>query len=258
MGISNALRLLAAAPLADERRQSELAFKSQVIYSFPSANRFTLCGGLLTMLKLPNFVLTFGLWMLAVSPGMAADASGSNQTADKKLILAFRMQNWKTQHLNDASQAQKQVTTLKQLGCEVKQSQHNGHIDVAWRTVLWKSLALDSQEQLQQWKSWLDLAGFDTLHGRTPVTGGEGPREIVKYRLVEWRAQHVHQPQEVGQLTTLYRALGCEIESSQHSGHTDLRLRCPNWLEIELPTHDAAHQWQAFLDKAGFETQHEH
>lgn len=195
-----------------------------------------------------------------VSPaaGTAAVASG------QKLILAFRMQDWKAQHLHDAEQAQKQADTLRTLGCEVKTAQHNGHIDVQCRTVFWKSLALDSSEQLAQWTAWLQQVGFDTIHGREvsaakPAQGTDGkPKEIVRYRSSQWRSQHVHQASEVGQLTTLFTALGCELEKLDHNGHTDLKFRCAGWKEIELPTHEAAHSWQEFLNSHGFETTHEH
>lgn len=193
----------------------------------------------------------------ATTPAAAAAEEG------KKLILGFRMMDWKAKHIDDADTAAAHAETLRKLGCEVKTTQHNGHSDVQCRTVYWKSLALDTQEQLQQWKSWLELAGFDVIHGHAisseKATNADGShREVVKYRLVDWNSQHIHQSAEVGQLTTLYRSLACEVDKHDHSGHTDLRVRCPQWLEIELPSHEAAHKWQEFLQNAGFETAHEH
>ncbi len=199
---------------------------------------------------------------VCVSQLVAQDTS-TNTAGAKKIILGFRMLDWKAKHLHDTAQAATHAETLRKLGCEVKTAQHDGHTDVQCRTVYWKSMALDTQEQLNQWKSWLEAAGFDVIHGR-PVSvekakSADGThKEIVKYRLVDWRSQHVHQSQEVGQLTTLYASLDCETENLDHSGHTDLRYRCPQWREIELPTHEAAHKWQEFLQKAGFETAHEH
>jgi hypothetical protein len=180
-----------------------------------------------------------------------------------KLILGYRMLDWKANHIHDAAAAATQAETLRKLGCEVKTAQHDGHSDVQFRTVYWKSLALDSAEQLQQWKTWLETVGFDVIHGRVASSqqarNADGShKEVVKYRLVNWRSQHIHQAAEIGQLTTLYRALACEVENLAHDGHTDLRYRCPEWMEIELPSHTAAHKWQEFLKKAGFETSHEH
>lgn len=192
--------------------------------------------------------------------GSSADAS----ELAGKLMIAFRMEDWKAAHFNDESKAKQHVEVLKQLGCEVKTLPHDGHTDVQGKTTFWKSLALDSSEQVAQWKAWFEAYGFDTIHGY-PATAeklvtapGAKPREIVKFRLAAWKTLHAHQPQQLTQYLALYRALGCELEELEHDGHTDLKVRCPEWREMELPTHDAAHKWQQFLIKAGFETQHEH
>ncbi len=193
----------------------------------------------------------------------SAQASSPQSADSQKLILGYRMMDWKANHIHDSAVAATQAETLRKLGCEVKTAQHNGHSDVQYRTVYWKSLALDTPEQLQQWKVWLESTGFDVIHGRLASSekgkNADGtPKEVVMYRLADWRSQHIHQPAEVGQLTTLYRSLACEVESLEHSGHTDLRYRSPEWKEIELPNHAAAHKWQEFLQNAGFETAHEH
>lgn len=199
---------------------------------------------------------------LAAQEGTAV-AYSADVDNSHKLILGFRMLDWNTKHMHDAAAATQHAETLRKLGCEVKTAQHNGHIDVQCRTVYWKSLALDGQDQLQQWKAWLELAGFDVIHGRPASSqkalNDDGThKEVVKYRLAGWRSQHIHQEAEIGQLTTLYRSLACEIEHLDHDGHTDLKYRCPQWMEIDLPSHQAAHKWQEFLNKAGFETSHEH
>lgn len=193
----------------------------------------------------------------------ATAAVPASAASAQKLILGFRMLDWNTKHMHDATAATKHAQTLRTLGCEVKTAQHNGHSDVQCRTVYWKSLALDSQDQLLQWKAWLEQTGFDVIHGRPAssqkaVNADGTHKEVVKYRLADWRSQHIHQEAEVGQLTTLYRSLACEVEHLDHDGHTDLKYRCPQWMEIDLPSHQAAHKWQDFLNKAGFETSHEH
>ena len=218
---------------------------------------------LMTRLVVLSASLSWGLLAASLSAQEATVAQPAATAGAKKLILGFRMMDWNAKHIHDADAAVTHAETLRKLGCEVKTVQHNGHSDVQCRTVYWKSLALDSQEQLQQWKAWLELAGFDVIHGHTAssekaINADGTPKEVVKYRLADWRSQHIHQPAEVGQLTTLYRSLACEVENLDHAGHTDLRYRCPQWMEIELPSHDAAHKWQDFLKNAGFETAHEH
>ncbi|MCA9159426.1 MAG: hypothetical protein KDA72_13920, partial [Planctomycetales bacterium] len=105
------------------------------------------------------------LGLLAAQAPTYGNAQEATAVAGQKLILGFRIMDWKTSHIDDADAAATHAQTLRKLGCEVKTAQHNGHSDVQCRTVYWKSLALDTQEQLQQWKSWLELAGFDVIHG---------------------------------------------------------------------------------------------
>ncbi len=81
---------------------------------------------------------------------------------------------------------------------------------------------------------------------------------ILGFRMLDWKAKHVNEPEAAKVHAETLRKLGCEIENLEHAGHTDLRYRCPEWKQIELPNHDAAHKWQDYLNKAGFETAHEH
>lgn len=211
-------------------------------------------------------LLVFAI-LLAGAPlgqlGIVAAQQPAGAVEGEKVYVAFRMENWFAKHIHDEAQATKHADTLKQLGCEVKTNAHAGHIDVQCRTVYWKSLELKSHEQASQWENWLKQSGFDTIYGQpasaTKKVGPDGKHlEIVKYRLADWTSQHVHDSNQLSQLLALYRALGCDTETASHNGHTDLKKRCASWMEMELPTHDAAHKWQDFLKKAGFETQHEH
>ena len=214
-------------------------------------------------------ILVFCLGVTTL-PAISQDAqnlpSSTEQPATNKnkLILAFQMLEWQTKHFDDPQQAAEHVKVLKQIQCQVKTGQHNGHTDVSCRTQVWKSLALDADDQVRQWQAWLLAAGFETLHGRPatakrpqPVAGSPVP-EIVKYRLSDWRSQHLHQPQQQSQFIAIYSGLGCETELLDHGNHKDLRIRCVEWMEVELPSHAAAHKWQEFLRNAGFETAHEH
>lgn len=204
------------------------------------------------------------LLLALAAPVIAQDgASTSGVQADgKKVYVAFRMEDWNAKHIHDAAQLKSYTDTLKTLGVEVKTSQHSGHTDVQCRTIFWKSMVLDTADQADKWITWLQQSGFDTIRGlkagSTPASTSNQTREIVQYRQVDWRSQHIHDSNELNQLLALYRALGCEIEQSSHNGHTDVKSRCPEWMEIELPNHDAAHKWQDFLNKGGFETKHEH
>ncbi len=192
-----------------------------------------------------------------------SSVNGPSEDASSKLVLAFRMEQWTAAHFNDAAKATQHIEVLKQLGCEVKTVPHDGHTDVQCKTTFWKSLALENIEQVAKWKTWFDAYGFDTIHGypateKKATAAGEKPKEIVQFRQAAWKTIHAHEPQQVAQYLALYRALGCEIEEHEHDGHTDLKVRCSEWREMDLPSHEAAHKWQEFLIKAGFETKHEH
>jgi len=209
--------------------------------------------------------------LLVLSISLVACQSVLGQeTSDQKekIYVAFRIQNWKSKHMHDAAQVEKYVSTLKTLGCEVKTNPHNGHTDVSTRTVFWKTLALNSPEQAQQWIKWFHSVGFDTIYGQvvgktessqTKATKGSGKNsELVQYRLADWSTEHLNDSAELNQLLALYRGMGIEVKVNSHDGHHDVTKRCTEWMEIDLPSHDAANKWQAFLTDAGFETKHVH
>ncbi|MEM8736511.1 MAG: hypothetical protein AAGG44_19935 [Planctomycetota bacterium] len=211
-----------------------------------------------------NVVLP-ALILATVVLGSARAHSQEAGSASKgtKIYVAFRMENWKSKHIHDNDVATKHAATLKQLGCEVKTADHNGHMDVSCRTVFWKSLALDSSEQAKQWIAWLQQSGFETIHGHAvgsqkQETKAGAHREAIQYRLADWKSRHIHDNDELAQLLALYRGLGCEVQTSGHNGHTDVKARCSKWMEIELSSHEAAHAWEKFLGDMGFETKHEH
>ena len=208
-----------------------------------------------------NRLLACTLALITTATSVAAFGQETAAKQERKFYVAFRMKDWKAKHIHDNAAAKKHAETLKTLGCEVRTVQHAGHLDVQCRTVYWKSLELDSHDQAHQWVSWLQQSGFDTIHGHAAKqrpANGDKPVEIVKYRLVDWKSRHIHDSTELNQLLTLYKALGCQMETSDHNGHTDVKAVCPEWMEIELPSHEAAHKWEEFLKDGGFETQHEH
>ena len=188
----------------------------------------------------------------------------SSAAASKKVYVAFRMENWTSKHIHDAKQATEHAELLKKMGCEVKTAQHNGHTDVTARTVFWKVLELGSQDKVHGWVTWFQKSGFETIHAykagtiKEKKTEDGKQREVVQYRLNDWKSQHTHEAEKTSQLIALMRGMGCEVESASHNGHTDVKMRCLEWMEIELDSHDAAHSWQAFLKEMGFEVKHEH
>jgi hypothetical protein len=145
----------------------------------------------------------------------------------------------------------------------VTTNQHGGHIDVKWRTVVWKLLALENEKQVAQWQDWLKKRGFETLYGqpvgkaKTAEKSDGGHAEIVQYRAPEWRTIHVQEKSPSGTIA-IYKGLGCEVTQEKHAGHIDLKVRCTEWKEIEVGSHQLALAWEKYLKGAGFEAKHEH
>ena len=79
-------------------------------------------------------------------------------------IVRYQLKDWKAKHIHDAKKTVTIVNTLKKLGCEVKQHQHNGHTDVSYRCPKWRQLELASHEDAHKWEKWLKEFNFKTEH----------------------------------------------------------------------------------------------
>ena len=87
----------------------------------------------------------------------------SAQAAEKE-VVSYRLQGWKTVHADSEADAKKQAAALKKIGCEVKLDSHGSHIDLTYRCVNWRQMALPSHNAAHQWEGWLKAAGFETEH----------------------------------------------------------------------------------------------
>ena len=193
--------------------------------------------------------------------------------------IAFRLPAGHTMHFNEPSLAEQHLAAVRKLGCEANKDQHEGHIDVSYRTVNWKSLDLTSPALTQQWEAWLKGAGFETLRGhaadhsigsdsRNSHAGhdhashghehGAGQLEQVAYRLPRWSTQHFTDREQFDEFVSLMKAFGCEVRTDSHEDHVDVSFRCPNWNHVDFPSHEIAQTWETWLSKSGFEVQHQH
>ena len=91
-------------------------------------------------------------------------AAVKNAHAAKKWTVDFRLAQWKTVHTKSASTAESRYKTLKSLGCEVQKYAHNGHTDVKYRQVKWRTLSFDTDEEAHKWQAWLKKMVFQTKH----------------------------------------------------------------------------------------------
>jgi hypothetical protein len=147
------------------------------------------------------------------------------------------------------------IATLQKIGCEVKQDNHGGHVDISFRCPGWKSISVENDEQSQQWHTWLVGNEFETVV-LNPSESSVMP--VVKVRLANWKTIHARNADEAKILEETYKLIGCEVAIDNHGDHIDARIRCPNWNTIGLPSANAAHVWQDWLNKSGFETEHDH
>ena len=93
----------------------------------------------------------------------------------------------------------------------------------------------------------------------TTISGAEAAEKaVVQYRLTKQKTLHLDSEKAAKGVLQSLKNLGCETKLGSHNGHFDLTYRCPKWRSAEFDGHDAAHKWQAWLKKLGFETAHKH
>jgi predicted secreted Zn-dependent protease len=89
-------------------------------------------------------------------------------------------------------------------------------------------------------------------------TASASADEIVRYRLTQWKRQHLHDAAKAQKIMDTLTKLGCEMEKSDHNGHIDVKYRCPEWKQLDLDSHEEAHKWETWLKQFKFETEHKH
>ncbi len=83
-------------------------------------------------------------------------------------------------------------------------------------------------------------------------------KAVLQYRHTQQKTIHLDDEKTAKSYEQSLKNLGCESKLGGHDGHFDLTYRCPNWRAAEFESHDAAHQWQDWLKKLGFEINHKH
>lgn len=172
-------------------------------------------------------------------------------------LLAFQLPGWKSMHFDDANKATQHAATVKKLGCEVKQDNHAGHIDVTYRCVNWKSMQVKNHQLAEHWSKWLTASGFDVSHGHTDPVYTKGT-EVVEFRLVPWKQVHGDGSSNEAAFIDQMRRLGVDVRVDKHNGHSDIKFRAPIWRDVHLASHDDADKLMVWLKQSGFEVRHEH
>ena len=169
--------------------------------------------------------------------------------------LGFRLTEWKTIHSHSEDQAKQEIATLKKIGCEVETANHGNHIDVKYRCAEWKALQLTTDQLVNQWATWCQSKGLETVVMNPPVNT---QKATVKFRMVTPRTVHLHDATQAKQIVNTLELIGCQVATNNHGNHLDATFSSPDWITLELATDEKAHVWQKWLDESGFETQHEH
>lgn len=99
--------------------------------------------------------------------------------------------------------------------------------------------------------SLVALAGF------TAPAQAQG-QFVVEYRLSAQRSAHFDEPRDAEQFSQGLKRLGCDVRMENHGDHLDVTYRCPQWRSLEVSSDEAAHRWEGWLRKQGFETSHQH
>lgn len=187
-----------------------------------------------------------------VQPAHSHEGHSHDDHDHGKETVAFQLAQWKTMHFDDAAKAKQHTDMVKKLGCEVKQGQHDGHIDLSYRCTEWKSMTVATHALAEQWTGWLKGSGFDVSHAHPDPVYAEG-KETVEFRLVNWKAIHGKGTAEEKQFVELLGKLGCEVVVSEHAGHSDIKFRAPTWRDVHVAEHKAADELGTWLKKNGFE-----
>lgn len=206
------------------------------------------------MSKGRKFVWARGFCAVCVIMSQLGATPANTKVSPAKQRISFRTVKPVSGHFKTESQAAATEKTLKELGCEVKRSQHDGHIDIAYECKFWRTLTVKDRAEAGKWDAWLTKNGFAVVHN-TPAADH---KETVKYQLKDWNTLHFDQPLSVQAHVEMFKMLGCEVTTSKHAGHVDVKVRCPAWQIIGVPNHAEAHAWMSVLGKYGFATLHEH
>ncbi len=82
--------------------------------------------------------------------------------------------------------------------------------------------------------------------------------ETLGFQLTDWKDAHFEDAKKAEQHFQTLKKLGCEVEKDGHAGHVDVRYRAKEWKTLNLANHELAHQWESWLQGAGFDVSHGH
>lgn len=193
--------------------------------------------------------------VIAIVAATFSQLGATSDTGKSQLKrISFRTVKPVAGHFHSEQDAASMEKTLKQLGCTIKRTSHDGHIDLTYECKYWKSLTMKEAKEVEQWNKWLTSKGFAVVHN----TPSKDHKETVEYYLKEWRTYHGHKPEITEAYVEMFKMLGCEVKVAKHNGHDDIQYRCTTMQSLGVPNHSEAHAWMQIMQKLGFTTLHEH
>ncbi len=90
--------------------------------------------------------------------------AGHNHGPGATETVEYRLQDWKTIHIENPNQSPELIAILKGLGCEVRSETHGGHTDLSIRCPQWTHIEFDSHKSATAWEAWLKQNGFSARH----------------------------------------------------------------------------------------------
>lgn len=197
-------------------------------------------------------LLRFTMSAIAVLSISCASVSA----AETGECVAYRAKEWKSLHVENVANTERTIEILKKLGCETKLNQHGDHTDITFRSVEWKEITLETHENADRWEQWFAKNGFETVHGHDHAAGTDAI--VVGFHQVEWQSQHFDDERRAAEFAAICKGLGCEIGQNAHAGHFDVSYRCVSPRNLVCIDDEDAHTMQAWLEKKGFKTEHDH
>lgn len=105
-----------------------------------------------------------GFMLSAFVLGVLGTIATPTTATEPPTLVTYRLTTTRSMHLQDEQMAQQYTATLKQLGCEVQASGHDGHIDLAYHCRDWRQATFTDHGSAHKWQDWLTALGFETQH----------------------------------------------------------------------------------------------
>lgn len=84
--------------------------------------------------------------------------------AQGAVAVHYMMARPRTMHLNTPEEAKELTALYSGLGCDVRQAQHNGHIDLTISCLKWRNVIFEGHDEAHAIQKWLGEQGFQTQH----------------------------------------------------------------------------------------------